>query len=113
MNSKHTIQVREKGEYGDPGKVIATIKRVLIAEQIGNFNPIFCQYKGKKCLVNSLAGDLSDPFRRNENYLKTLYLEEDKMKRIILTAVCITILMAAIACLAAMPFMVMLAVLLN
>ena len=35
------------------------------------------------------------------------------MKRIILIVVCITILMAAIACLAAMPFIVMLAVLLN
>jgi len=35
------------------------------------------------------------------------------MKRIILIAVCITILIAAITCLVAMPFMVMLAVLLN
>ena len=78
MKTQHTIQVREKKEFGNPGKVIATIKRVLIAEQIGNFNPIFCRYRGKKCLVSSLAGDLSDPFRRDADYLKTLYLEEER-----------------------------------
>ena len=75
--TKHTIQVREKKEVNDPGRVITTIKRVLTAEAIGNFNPIFCRYKGKKCLVSSLDGDLSDPFRRDVEYLKTLYIEID------------------------------------
>ena len=76
MRQKHLIQVHSKGEhYGTPGPHIATIKRVLRAEQIGNFNPIFCTYKNKRHLVQSLEGDLSDPFRRDETYLQTLYIE--------------------------------------
>ena len=73
---KYLISVREKGPcYGQPGKEIEVINRILRAEQIGNFNPIFCIYKGKQMLVHSLEGDLSDPFRRNENYLHSLYIE--------------------------------------
>ena len=77
MNARHTIQVCKQGEhgqYGEPGAAIATIKRILRAEQIGNFNPIFCTYKGKRELVNSREGDLSDPFRREENYADTFYI---------------------------------------
>ena len=73
---KYKIEVREKGEkYGEPGKLIETIKRKLYAEQIGNFNPIFCRYKNTKYLVQSMEGDLSDPFRRTPEYLNTLFIE--------------------------------------
>jgi hypothetical protein len=66
---KHNIEVR----IGNT--VVGIIKRKLHAEYFGNFNPIFCQYNYKKCLVQSEEGDLSDPFRRDENYLETLYIE--------------------------------------
>lgn len=72
---KQTIEVREKKEFRNPGKVIETIKRKCWAEAIGNFSPIFCRYKGKRMLVSSMEGDLSDPFRRDDSYLKTLYIE--------------------------------------
>ena len=39
------------------------------------FPPIFCRYKGKRELVSSEEGDLSDPFRREESYLSRLYIE--------------------------------------
>jgi hypothetical protein len=69
MKPKHAIEVRK----ADGTKF--TIKRQLRAEQIGNFNPIFCTYQGKRILVQSDDGDLSDPFRREESYLKTLYIK--------------------------------------
>ena len=86
---KHTIQVRryQAGQTnhgserigaitGDYGKfdVVETVKLTLRAEQIGNFNPLFCQYKGKCTLVHSDDGDLSDPFRRKESYAKSLFI---------------------------------------
>lgn len=78
---KYNIQVRQ----GD-GTVVETIKRTLKAESIGNFNPIFCTYKGKQRLVKSDQGDLSDPFRRTEGYLLTLYiLPRDENGRIVET----------------------------
>ena len=59
---KHQIQVRN----GD-GSVVETISRSLRAESIGNFNPLFCSYKGKKrCLVQSDSLHLDDPLRCNE-----------------------------------------------
>ncbi len=72
---KQTIQVRFK----PTGKIINTIKRVLRAEQIGNFCPIFCTYKGKRTLVKSEEGDLSDPFRRTESYVQSLFIEVDEL----------------------------------
>jgi len=72
---KYPVEVRIKRQYGNPGALVGVIKRVLREEQIGNFNPIFCTYHGKKHLVNSVQGDLSDPFRRDESYLNTLYIE--------------------------------------
>jgi hypothetical protein len=73
---KDKVEVREKGtRYGEPGKLIKTIYRKLWAECFGNFNPIFCRYNGKRFLVSSLDGDLSDPFRRTDDYRKTLYIE--------------------------------------
>ena len=72
---KATIEVRIKRNYMNPGVLIGVIKRVLRAEIIGNFNPVFCTYHNSKHLVNSLTGDLSDPFRRSKSYLETLYIE--------------------------------------
>lgn len=73
---KVIIEVRRKGtRYGEPGELIETITRVPWCEAIGNFNPMFCRYKGKRVLVSSKDGDLSDPFRRTKEYLKTLYIE--------------------------------------
>ena len=70
---KHTIQVRKQVA---PGMVIIKdIRRVLRAEAIGNFNPIFCTYQGARYLVKSDEGDLSDPFRRDDSYLASLYIE--------------------------------------
>ena len=74
--TSHKVNVHKKGSrYGHPGDLIETISRVLHAEQFGNFNPIFCTYKNEKHLVKSLAGDLSDPFRRNDTYADSLYIE--------------------------------------
>lgn len=86
---KHSVQVRKYGEgqthYGSPSmgkitgnfgthEVVETIQRTLRAEAIGNFNPIFCTYQGKDRLVQSDEGDVSDPFRASEEYLKTLFI---------------------------------------
>lgn len=72
---KVKIQVRIKRRICYPGHVLGNIKRKLKVEQVGNFSPVFCIYHGKKHLVRSAEGDLSDPFRRDESYLDTLYIE--------------------------------------
>ena len=59
------------------GKAIARVSRRLHTEQIGNFSPIFCTFQGKSRLVKSRSGDLSDPFRREDSYLNSLYIEVD------------------------------------
>lgn len=69
--NKHTIQVKNKSN----GVILNVIKRVLRSEAIGNFCPIFCTYLGKQYLVKSEEGDLSDPFRRQESYAQTFYIE--------------------------------------
>jgi len=68
------IQVRIKRGYNNPGAPVGTIDRKLVSESIGNFNPIFCTYHYRKYLVESILGDLSDPFRREEEYLNHLYI---------------------------------------
>lgn len=56
--------------------VVETISRQIRSEQIGNFNPLFCTYKGnKRSLIKSDSGDVSDPFRREESYAKSFYIE--------------------------------------
>jgi hypothetical protein len=55
-------------------EVVGTIKRKCWFEQIGSLNPMFCTYKGQRTLVHSDAGDLSDPFWREESYLKSLFI---------------------------------------
>ena len=67
---KHSVEVRN----GD-GSVVTTIQRVLRAEAIGNFNPVFCRYNNKKrCLVESEDGFVDDPFRCSEESLKKLFI---------------------------------------
>jgi hypothetical protein len=74
--NKQLIQVRFK----PTGQIINTIKRKLRSEQIGNFCPIFCTYKGNnRTLVKSEEGDLSDPFRRTESYVQSLFIEVDEL----------------------------------
>jgi hypothetical protein len=75
---KQTIEVKRGCDFfGEGGEVVEVIKRTLRAECIGNFNPIFCTYKGKRTLVKSKAGDISDPFRREESYLASLFIVVD------------------------------------
>ena len=80
MNKTHTIQVRKYPDGSnhhrtDKFTLVKTISRKPWLECIGNFNPMFCRYNGKRTLVHSENGDLSDPFRRNETYLQTLFIE--------------------------------------
>ncbi len=88
MKTKYKLQVRrylpQQTSYGSEaiGKItgnfgrfelVDTVKRELRAKQVGNFNPLFCTYKGKERLVRS-DGDLSDAFWREESYLKSLFI---------------------------------------
>jgi hypothetical protein len=69
INKKHEIRVCDAN-----GHLFAIVKRKLKFEAIGNFCPAFVTYKGKCYLVKSDEGDLSDPFRANESYLKSLFI---------------------------------------
>lgn len=84
--NKYAIQVRQYKADGT-FDVIDTISRKLWAEQIGNFNPLFCRYKGKRSLVESDAGDVSDPFRREESYANSFFIQprDEQGKRVILS----------------------------
>lgn len=77
---KHKIQVRRypagsNHHSNNTFELVEIIARKPWLEQIGNFNPMFCRYKGQRTLVHSDDGDLSDPFRREEGYLQTLFIE--------------------------------------
>lgn len=80
MHKRYPIQVRKYAPnvYHASSRdftVVETIKRVLRAEQIGNFNPLFCRYANNpRVLVHSDEGDLSDPFRRDETYSRSFYI---------------------------------------
>ena len=76
--SLHTIEVRIK-LANVPPRPFTSIKRRVRAEQIGNFNALFCTFLNKKRLVKSDAGDLSDPFRRDESYANSLYIEIEEI----------------------------------
>ena len=65
MKKKYKIHVRDENK---------DIFRALSFENIGNFCPCFCQYKGQKRLVSSEEGDISDPFRADITYLKSLFI---------------------------------------
>jgi hypothetical protein len=69
---KYQIQVRSEG------KTISNISRKLYAKQIGNFNPLFCRFDNKTFQVKSDSGDTSDPFRREESYSNSFYIELEK-----------------------------------
>ena len=78
MNEKKRIAVFKKDaslKYGETGDLIDIIYRKPWIEQFGNFNPMFCRYKKEHHLVQSRAGDISDPFRAEEHYLNSLYIE--------------------------------------
>lgn len=67
---KYDIEVRKPITLMEtPAQLCHTIKRVLIVKQVGNFNPLYCRYKGKLYPVKSVKGDVSDLFRRDETYL--------------------------------------------
>lgn len=72
MKKKYAVEVRN----GD-NSVVKTINVTLRAEAIGNFNPLFCTYKGnKRCLVQSDALHLDDPMRCNEaDHVGKLYIK--------------------------------------
>lgn len=70
---KYIIEVRNYiGELYTCTKII---KRKIYAEQIGNFNPFFCRFNKLTFQLHSDAGDVSDPFRREENYAETFYIK--------------------------------------
>ena len=71
MRKKYLVGVREV----DHPENFKIVKRVLNKEDIGNFTPFFCWYKKHEYLVKSSSGDLSDPFRREGEYLNNLYIE--------------------------------------
>jgi hypothetical protein len=78
--TKQTIEVRRYDEglnhhRSDKFTLVETITRKPWLEAIGNFNPMFCRYNGKRTLVHSESGDISDPFRRDETYLQKLFIE--------------------------------------
>jgi hypothetical protein len=84
---KQSIQVRDYTDYQTTFEnylnppippTLATVNRKLYAIQIGNFCPVFCRYQGKTYQVQSKHGDLSDPFRADETYLETLYIDKGK-----------------------------------
>ena len=68
------MKKQEIGVLDANGHLYKIIKRKLKFEPIGNFCPAFVTFKGKEYLVKSEEGDLSDPFRANESYLKSLYI---------------------------------------
>lgn len=72
MNKKTKFPIKV---YSGPTRVEEVIFRQIRFEQIGNFSPAFCTYKGKRHLVKSKEGDLSDPFRREESYAEKLFIE--------------------------------------
>jgi hypothetical protein len=79
MKKRYAILVRDyKGKSvhtSEPVEQIDRVHRVITAQQIGNFNPLFCRYKGQQFLVHSDAGDASDPFRRTEAYARTFFID--------------------------------------
>lgn len=78
---KHNIQVRKYARksghlFGDkPESTAETIVRKIARDSLGNFNRMACRYKGQTFLVHSDAGDIGDPFRANESYLETLFID--------------------------------------
>lgn len=79
MRKKYQIQVRSYPAGAShyvckEFSVVGDIRRVVRAEQVGNFCPLFARYQGRDHLVYSDAGDTSDPFRREESYAKSFFI---------------------------------------
>ena len=72
MNKQQKIQVRLNGVE------VGTIKRKVYVDSLGNFNRFACRYNGRTFIVQSEHGDIGDPFRAEESYLTTLYIEVNK-----------------------------------
>ena len=79
---KQVIQVRdnirEKESYRTNApafRLINTVKRCVYCDTVGNYNRFAARYNGKTYLVQSDEGDLGDPFRANESYLSSLYID--------------------------------------
>jgi len=68
---RYRIKVYSK----ETGCLKATIYRTLKAEQVGNFNLLYCNYLGLQHLVKSTVEDLSDPFRLDESIKGDLFIE--------------------------------------
>lgn len=68
---KHLIEVRQHSN-----NKTEAIMRKLYVDQVGNYNRVACRYAGKTYIVHSEAGDLSDPFRAEPSYLKTLFIND-------------------------------------
>jgi hypothetical protein len=80
---KETIQVRNYNgkRYAFPAvtpEILGSVSRRLYSMACGNFNPVYCRYQRKTYLVQSEAGDISDPFRADDSYLKTLFIDISK-----------------------------------
>jgi hypothetical protein len=75
---KQTIAVRIGASLFGGGQTIETISRKVYCDTLGNFNRLACRYKGKTYLVKSEAGDLGDPFRADESYATSLFIQSEK-----------------------------------
>ena len=63
MRKKYRIEVRNAEDI-----VIGIIYRVLISNPLGNFDFLTCRYLNKQYIVDAVEGDLSDYFRRQEDW---------------------------------------------
>jgi hypothetical protein len=59
-------------------EILGVVSRRIYSMSCGNFNPVYCRYQLKTYLVHSEAGDISDPFRSDSSYLKTLFIDLSK-----------------------------------
>jgi hypothetical protein len=74
--TKYVVTVKRGCDhFGEGGETLNTIHVRLHSEACGNFDPIYCTYQGKKHLVQSRLGDISDPFRREQAYLDSLFIK--------------------------------------
>jgi len=78
MKNQYQISVRRGANIFGGGEAIATIKRRVYCEQVGNFNRLACRYRGRTFLVYSESGDVGDPFRVDESYATSLFIRSEK-----------------------------------
>jgi hypothetical protein len=78
MKKTYQIDVRLGANLFGGGETVEKIVRKIYGDAVGNFNRFACRYKGRTFLVHSEAGDLGDPFRADESYQKSLFIQADK-----------------------------------